>query len=71
MLLDRYGFTNKNHVWQLYMLYIVFQFGFDGLFFGRLDYQDKEKRLTDLTMEQMWLGSANLGMLSTPFGCLL
>ena len=38
-----------------------FQFGFDGLFFGRLDYQDKDKRLKDHTMESMWMASDNLG----------
>lgn len=43
------------------------QFGFDGLFFGRLDYQDKEKRLKDKTMEQMWLASNNLGDSSALF----
>ena len=44
------------------MIVFVFQFGFDGLFFGRLDYQDKEKRLKDKTMESMWMASQNLGM---------
>ena len=37
------------------------QFGFDGLFFGRLDYQDKDARLKNKTMEMMWMGSDNLG----------
>ncbi len=32
------------------------------LFFGRLDYQDKDKRLKDKTMELVWMGSENLGM---------
>jgi lysosomal alpha-mannosidase len=36
--------------------------GFDGLFFGRLDYGDKEKRLKDKTAEFVWRGSPrNLG----------
>ncbi|BFZ17312.1 hypothetical protein BsWGS_20353 [Bradybaena similaris] len=35
------------------------QFGFDGLFFGRLDYQDKQKRQGDKTMEFVWKGSPN------------
>ena len=40
----------------------VFQFGFDGLFFGRLDYQDKDARMKDKTMEMIWHGSPeNLG----------
>lgn len=37
------------------------QLGFDGMFFGRLDYQDKNKRLRDKTMEFIWKGSSNLG----------
>ncbi|XP_005095526.1 lysosomal alpha-mannosidase [Aplysia californica] len=38
------------------------QFGFDGLFFGRLDYQDKDKRQKTKTMEHVWRGSPkNLG----------
>ncbi|CAL1531573.1 unnamed protein product [Lymnaea stagnalis] len=35
------------------------QFGFDGFFFGRLDYQDKDKRLKDKNMEFLWRGSPN------------
>ena len=36
--------------------------GFDGLFFGRLDYQDKDRRLNTSTMEMVWHGSPkNLG----------
>lgn len=37
------------------------QMGFDGMFFGRLDYQDKAKRLADKTAEFIWKGSPNLG----------
>lgn len=38
------------------------QFGFDGLFFGRLDYQDKAKREETKTMEFVWEASPkNLG----------
>ena len=37
------------------------QFGFDGLFFGRLDYQDKQHREDTKTMEMIWQGSENLG----------
>lgn len=37
--------------------------GFDGLFFGRLDYQDKILRLNTTNMEFVWRGSPkNLGM---------
>ncbi len=36
--------------------------GFDGLFFGRADYQDLEKRNSTKTMEMVWKASANLGL---------
>ena len=42
-------------------IFSILQFGFDGLFFGRLDYQDKDKRLKNKTMESIWMGSSNLG----------
>jgi alpha-mannosidase len=35
--------------------------GFDGLFFGRADYQDIQERNATKTMEMIWKGSANLG----------
>ncbi|CAG0879219.1 unnamed protein product [Darwinula stevensoni] len=31
--------------------------GFDGLFFGRLDYRDKEQRVANKTMEIVWHGT--------------
>ena len=34
--------------------------GFDGLFFGRLDYADKDKRLDTKTMEMIWKGESNI-----------
>lgn len=34
--------------------------GFDGFFFGRLDYQDKKVRMEKLEMEQVWRASASL-----------
>jgi hypothetical protein len=37
--------------------------GFDGLFFGRADYQDINKRNSAKTMEMIWKASANLGKL--------
>jgi len=37
------------------------QMGFDGLFFGRLDYDDKTKRKKEKTMEMLWRGSDDLG----------
>ncbi|CAF3076283.1 unnamed protein product [Rotaria sp. Silwood2] len=40
---------------------ILAQMGFDGLFFGRADYQDIEQRQKLKTMEMIWEASANLG----------
>ncbi|XP_063885164.1 lysosomal alpha-mannosidase-like isoform X4 [Scylla paramamosain] len=40
---------------------IFAQMGFDGLFFGRLDHDDKNHRWDTHTMEMMWQGSQNLG----------
>nr|CAD7429114.1 unnamed protein product [Timema monikensis] len=40
---------------------IMAQMGFDGLFFSRLDYQDKESRLNTSTMEMVWEASESLG----------
>ena len=37
------------------------QLGFDGMFFGRLDYQDKNTRIAERNMEFIWKGSPNLG----------
>ena len=37
--------------------------GFDGLFFARADYQDKDSRTKAKTMEMVWKASANLGQL--------
>lgn len=38
------------------------QFGFDGVFFARLDNQDRETRKRNKTMDFLWQGSANLGI---------
>jgi lysosomal alpha-mannosidase len=35
--------------------------GFDGLFFGRIDYQDLDRRNITKTLEMVWKASANLG----------
>ena len=35
--------------------------GYDGLFFGRLDHEDKKHRLATKTMEMVWSGSDSLG----------
>ncbi|CAM6125814.1 unnamed protein product [Calypogeia fissa] len=45
--------------------------GFDGVFFARADYQDKEQRLKDRTMEFIWRGSKSLGSSAEVFGWLL
>lgn len=37
------------------------QLGFDGMLFGRLDYQDKSKRLKDKTGDFIWKASPSLG----------
>ena len=43
------------------MASIFAELGFDGLLFGRLDYQDKVNRLVKKTAEMVWQGSPNLG----------
>ncbi|CAI9113742.1 OLC1v1014408C1 [Oldenlandia corymbosa var. corymbosa] len=35
--------------------------GFDSLFFGRIDYQDREKRKVEKALEVVWQGSKSLG----------
>ncbi|KAL6143040.1 hypothetical protein ACLB2K_053739 [Fragaria x ananassa] len=35
--------------------------GFDSLFFGRIDYQDREKRKNEKSLEFVWRGSKSLG----------
>ena len=36
----------------------TFRMGYDGLFFGRLDYADKERRRRDRRLELVWRGDA-------------
>ena len=43
------------------------QMGLDGFFFARIDYDDKNKRLGDKTMEMVWRPSASLGAESDIF----
>ncbi|XP_070544770.1 lysosomal alpha-mannosidase-like isoform X1 [Ptychodera flava] len=43
------------------------QMGFDGFYFARLDYADKENRLKDKTMEELWQGSTSLGSVADLF----
>ena len=38
------------------------QMGYDGIFFGRIDYQDKVNRMASKTPEMIWKSSNNLGM---------
>ena len=45
--------------------------GFDGLFFSRLDYDDKNKRLNDKTMEMIWRPSRSLGQATDLFTGIL
>lgn len=37
------------------------QMGYDGLFLGRIDYQDKMERMRTKTLETLWHGSSSLG----------
>ena len=39
----------------------LLQLGFDSLFFARIDYQDRAKRLKEKTLEVVWQGSLSLG----------
>ena len=43
------------------------QMSFDGFFFGRIDYADKNLRLEEKRMELVWRGSRNLGQASDIF----
>lgn len=37
------------------------QVGFDSFFFGRIDYQDRDKRKKEKSLEVIWQGSKSLG----------
>ncbi|XP_022199948.2 lysosomal alpha-mannosidase isoform X2 [Nilaparvata lugens] len=51
---------------------LMAQFGFDGLLFGRLDYQDKATRVLNKHMEMVWQGSpTNLGSSADLFTSVL
>ncbi|EFX74192.1 hypothetical protein DAPPUDRAFT_324586 [Daphnia pulex] len=43
------------------------QMGYDGLFFGRLDHEDKKERMAKKTMEMVWSGSDSLGTQASLF----
>lgn len=45
--------------------------GYDGLFFGRIDYQDKIERLTKNNGEVIWQASDNLGSKADLFSGVL
>nr|XP_008200004.1 PREDICTED: lysosomal alpha-mannosidase [Tribolium castaneum] len=45
--------------------------GFDSMFFARLDYRDKNRRLDNRSMDLLWRGSANLGNTSDIFTSVL
>ncbi|XP_063708825.1 lysosomal alpha-mannosidase-like [Culicoides brevitarsis] len=47
------------------------QMGYDGMFFGRIDYQDKELRLANKEMEMIWHASKDLGESSDIFAGVL
>lgn len=69
LLNDTFGECGRPRVgWQIdpfghsrEMASMFAQMGFDGMFFGRLDYQDKDERLMTQKPEMIWHGSANLG----------
>lgn len=47
-----------------YLSYVpefLLQLGFDSLFFARIDYQDRAKRLNEKSLEIVWQGSKSLG----------
>ncbi|XP_017767636.1 PREDICTED: lysosomal alpha-mannosidase-like isoform X2 [Eufriesea mexicana] len=66
---DTFGSCARPHIgWQIdpfghsrEQASLLAQLGFDGMFLGRLDYQDKANRLKEKTMEFIWKGSPNLG----------
>ncbi|XP_012584627.1 PREDICTED: lysosomal alpha-mannosidase isoform X2 [Condylura cristata] len=65
---DRFGSDGRPHVaWHIdpfghsrEQASLFAQMGFDGFFFGRLDYQDKIVRKAEREMELMWRASASL-----------
>ena len=48
-------------------IHVHSQMGYDGLFFARNDYDDKNQRLKDNTMEMVWRPSKSLGNASDLF----
>ncbi|XP_050536748.1 lysosomal alpha-mannosidase-like [Daktulosphaira vitifoliae] len=66
---DTFGECGRPHIgWQIdpfghsrQMASLFTQLGYDGLFFARLDYEDKKQRLNKKTAEMIWQSSPNLG----------
>lgn len=50
--IDPFGHS-RTHAW------LSSEVGFDALFFGRIDYQDHNKRMAERTMEMVWKGSTS------------
>jgi alpha-mannosidase len=50
--IDPFGHSNT-HAW------LSSAVGFDSLFFGRIDYQDRARRMAEKNMEMVWKGSAS------------
>lgn len=69
MLNDTFGECGRPKVgWQIdpfghgrELTNIWAQAGFDGLFLGRIDHQDKKRREQDKEAEMVWRGSDDLG----------
>ncbi|KDR11229.1 lysosomal alpha-mannosidase isoform X2 [Zootermopsis nevadensis] len=76
---DTFGKCGQPHIgWQIdpfghsrEMASIFARMGFDGLFLGRLDYQDKMARFLTKTAEMVWQGSENLGKAAQLFTSVL
>ncbi|XP_049765840.1 lysosomal alpha-mannosidase-like [Schistocerca cancellata] len=72
---DTFGACGRPHVgWQIdpfghsrEMASLFSQFGYDGLFFARADYQDLNNRFATKTTQMIWQGSVNLGTASRLF----
>lgn len=47
------------------------QMGYDGLFLGRIDYEDKSTRFVNKTTEMIWQASDSLGSTSNLFTSIL
>lgn len=66
---DTFGSCARPHIgWQIdpfghsrEQASLFAQMGFDGMLFGRIDYQDKAKRLNEKSMEFVWKSSPSLG----------